>query len=330
MRSARVAATGRAFPARVVPNSYFYEDLGLATNEEWIRSRTGIHTRHLAGPGETTSTLATAACQQALQRANVAPEDVDGVILATVTPDQHVPAAACRVQAALGAKGAFAWDVNGGCSGFLYALTQATALVQSGAADRLLVVGADVMSSVLDFTDRATCIIFGDGAGAFLIEAAEPGSPGELGRSILHSDGTGAELLAIPAGGSAQPASAATVAQGLHFVHQDGRAVFKHAVTRIAEVIQELLAVEGLGVDDIDLFVPHQANRRIIDAAQRRLKLDPSRVAITVDRWANTTAATLPTTLDAALEDGQLQRGQVVVFATFGAGFTWGASLLRW
>ncbi len=328
-----VSSTGRYFPGRKVLNSHFYDDLGLETTEDWIVSRTGIRSRYYVDrdAGEATAAMATHAARQCLERAGLEPSDVDGILIATVTPDHSFPSTACLVQDSLGARGAFGWDTSAACSGFLFTLAQAASLVKSGMARRLLVVGSDTMSSILDFTDRQTCIIFGDGAGCFLVEAADDDAPGgELLDFVMHVDGSGGESLKMPAGGSRRPASAETVAQGLHFVHQDGRTVFKHAVKRMGEVIEELLARNGLTSDDIGLFIPHQANQRIILACSKRFKIPMERVMLTLEHWANTTAATLPTALDLALEQGRVQRGDYVVFATFGAGYTWGASLLRW
>ncbi len=332
-RRAVVSATGRYFPARSIPNSYFYDDLGLDTSEEWIRSRTGILTRHFVDrdAGEATAAMGTHAARACLDAAGLRPDDVDGVLVATVTPDHFFPSTACLIQDALGASRAFGWDTSAACSGFLFTLSQAAALVRAGMARRLLVVGADTMSSILDFQDRQTCIIFGDGAGCFLVEAAEGDAPqGELIDFVMHVDGSGGDALKMPAGGSRQPTTAATVAAGLHTVHQDGRTVFKHAVKRMGEVIEELLVRNGLTSDDIGLFIPHQANQRIILACSKRFKIPMDKVMLTLEHWANTTAATLPTALDLALEQGRVERGDYVVFATFGAGYTWGAALLRW
>jgi 3-oxoacyl-[acyl-carrier-protein] synthase-3 len=230
----------------------------------------------------------------------------------------------------LGAEGAFSWDVNAACSGFVFALAQATGMIRSGIARRIIVIGADTMSSIIDYTDRNTCIIFGDGAGATLVEMAEEGEGGEIVDVILHAEGAGARLLHQPAGGAARPASHATVDERGHYVKQEGRPVFKAAVSRIAQVVEELLERNGLDREEIALVVPHQANIRIIDAAARRLKIPKERVMVTVHQWANTTAATIPTTLDLALEEGRIQPGDKVVLCTFGAGFTWGAALLQY
>ncbi len=330
MTSVRITATGRCFPTRRVPNSYFYEDLGLDTNEEWIRSRTGIVERRLVdrAAGECTASLAEGAIRAALEKRGLEPTDLDGIIVGTITPDLPFPATACLVQDRLGATSAWAWDVSAACSGYVSALAQAKALVASGMAKRVVAVGAETMSAILDYTDRNTCIIFGDGAGATLVEESDEG--GEIVDVILHAEGSGSKLLYQPSGGALDPASHATVDARGHFVKQEGRAVFKHAVSRIAEVVDELLERNGLGREQVALVVPHQANIRIIDAAARRLKIPKDRVMVTVHQWANTTAATIPTTLDLALEQGRVAAGDKVVLCTFGAGFTWGAALLQY
>lgn len=319
-------------PQLAIPNAYFYRDLGLDTTEEWIRSRTGIVTRRRAdvAAGETTSSMATDAARQCIERAGITADDIDGVLLATITPDQGVNASACQVQEKLGASRAWAFDLVAACSGYVFGLAQATAMIRSGMARRILVIGAETMSSILDYRDRNTCIIFGDGAGASLVEAADEGGL-ELVDFAMHSSGKGASLLTVPAGGSVLPPSQATLDARLHYVKQDGRAVFKHAVTNISKVTTEVLEANGLTADDVDLVIPHQANIRIIEACSRKLKVPMERIAVTVDQWANTTAATIPTTLDWVLTDqpDRIKSGDTVVFTTFGAGFTWGSALLR-
>jgi len=326
-----ITATGRYFPERSEPNSYFYEELGLDTNEEWIRTRTGIHERRIADVenGECTASMGAAAAQICLDRAGLTADDIDGILVGTVTPDMTFPAAACMIQAELGATKAFGWDVSAACSGYVFTLAQAYALVNSGMAKRILVIGSETMSSILDYTDRNSCIIFGDGAGATLVEAIDEGG-GEILDFCMHTDGTGASFLRMPGGGAAMPASHESVDNREHFVKQDGRTVFKHAVTRICEVALELLERNNLSTEDIKLFVPHQANIRILEACSRRLKVPFEKIMVTVDRWANTTAATIPTTLDLALEEGRVEKGDYVVFVTFGAGFTWGSTLVRY
>lgn len=329
---AAITATARHFPEAVVENRYFYETLGLDTSEEWIRSRTGIRTRHRADhkKGEITSTLGAEAARKALKSRGIGADDVDCIILATVTPDLGFPSTACLVQDQISAHRAWAFDVSAACSGFVYALAQATSLVESGRHQRVLVIGADVMSAILDQEDRNTCVLFGDGAGAVLVEAVPEDHPGALGQWRLRSDGSGAEHLFRYGGGILERVREEPPEPKGWYVHQDGRTVFKLAVTRLAEVVQELLAAEGLTVGDIDLTVPHQANIRIIEAARDKLRLPPEKVMVTIGQWANTTAATIPTSLDLAVEQHRLRAGDRVMLATFGGGFTWGAMLLRW
>jgi len=326
-----ITATGRFFPERSEPNSYFYEELGLDTNEEWIRTRTGIHERRVAdtSKGECTASMGAAAAQQCLDRAGLTASDIDAILVGTVTPDMTFPASACLIQKELGADRAFGWDVSAACSGYVFTLAQAYGLIYSGMAKRILVIGSETMSSILDYTDRNSCIIFGDGAGATLVEAVDEGG-GELIDFCMHTDGGGAGFLRMPGGGALMPASHESVDNREHFVKQDGRTVFKHAVTRICEVTLELLERNKLSPEEVALYVPHQANIRILEACSRKLSVPMDKIMVTVDRWANTTAATIPTTLDLAMEEGRIQPGDYVVFVTFGAGFTWGSTLVRY
>ncbi len=327
-----ITATGRCLASRTLPNSHFYGELGLDPNEEWIRSRTGIVERRVVDreAGETTSTLCTEAARRCLAQAGLAPTDIDGIIVATSTGDLVFPPTACLVQHQLGATNAWAWDCAAACSGYVFALAQADGLIKAGRGRRVLVLGADTMSAILDYTDRDSCIIFGDGAGCTLLEAVEAPRGGRVVDVVMHADGSGMPLLYQPAGGSAKPPSHETIDAREHYLKQDGRRVFKHAVTRITEVITELLERQGLTADDVALVVPHQANIRIIEACWKRLGMPEEKVMVTVDRWANTTAGTIPTTLDLALEQGRIHPGDVVVLATFGAGFTWGSALLQY
>ncbi len=329
-RPAYLTSTGRFHPSRVLPNSYFYEDLGLDTNEEWIRTRTGVVTRHFVGPEDTTGSMGLAAARQCLDKAGLDGSDLDGIIVASVTPDLIFPATACRIQHGLGAERAWGWDSAAACSGYVYALAQATAMVSAGMARRVMVVGSETMSALLDFEDRTTCVLFGDGAGATLVESCEEPRGGRIVDVLMRIDGAGEPFLRQPAGGSAMPPSHDTVDQRLHYVKQEGRTVFKHAVTRICETVTEILERNGLTADDVALFVPHQANIRIVDACGKRLGIPPEKVMATIGRWANTTAATIPTSLDLALEEGRIGPGDKVVMATFGAGFTWGSALLQY
>lgn len=313
--------TGSALPRRAVSNVELAETVD--TSDEWIRERTGIGQRYLAGEGETTGTLATEAARAALADAGIDAGDVDLIVLATCTPDQTFPATATLVQAALGCrKGGVAFDVGAVCSGFLYALATADSLLRTGMAKCALVIGAETMSRLLDWEDRATCVLFGDGAGAFVLKAedvAEDG-PGILA-SRLHADGAHRELLYVDGG----PSSTGTVGK----LRMKGREVFRHAVANLAEVLAEVLADSGRTAAELDWIVPHQANFRILDATARKLGLPFERVVVTVERHANTSAASVPLAFDAARRDGRIVPGQLVMLEAMGGGFTWGASLLR-
>ncbi|MEO0063352.1 MAG: hypothetical protein RLZZ08_1912 [Pseudomonadota bacterium] len=312
---------GSALPVRAVSNLELAQTLD--TSDEWIRERTGIGTRHLAGEGETTSSLATEAARKALENAGIAAEEVDLIVLATATPDHTFPATATMVQANLGCrKGGAAFDVAAVCSGFLYALATADSMIRTGMAKCALVIGAETFSRLLDWEDRTTCVLFGDGAGAFVLraeEVAEDG-PGILA-TRLHADGAHRELLYVDGG----PSTTGTVGK----LRMKGKEVFRHAVVNLAEVLREVLEISGYSADQIDWVVPHQANFRILDATARKLGLPIERVVVTVDRHANTSAASVPLAFDAAVRDGRIQPGQLVMLEAMGGGFTWGASLLR-
>lgn len=320
IRRSVVLGTGSALPVRAVSN----EELArtVDTSDAWIRERTGIATRHIAGEGETTSTLATEAARNALEMAGIAASDIDLIILATATPDQTFPASATRVQAALGIDDCVAFDVAAVCSGFLYAVTVADSMIRSGAAHRALVIGAETFTRLLDWEDRGTCVLFGDGAGAMIL-AAEESETGERGilAAKLHADGRHNQLLYVDGG----PSTTGTVGK----VRMKGQEVFRHAVTNLASVLKEVLDEAGLSAADIDWVVPHQANIRILDATTRKLGLPADRMVITVDRHANTSAASVPLAFDVAVRDGRINRGDVVVMEAMGGGFTWGACLLR-
>ncbi len=329
----QVAGWGAAVPERRVTN----HDLAsyLDTSHDWIVERSGIHERRWAGPGESTRTLALAAARGALDRAGIDPADVDIVIVATSTPDRPLPATAASVAAELGAS-AGAFDVNAACSGFVYALTAASGLVTSGVARAALVVGADVMTSIVDPDDRATAVLFGDGAGALVLTGdpdtgpgPRPGVPG-LVASDLVSDPAGLELLVVPAGGSARPASAETVAAGDHFLSMDGREVFRRAVRAVAASIGRTLTRAGCTPDDVALFVPHQANARIADAVLARTGLPAERTSSTIDRFGNTSAGSIPIALAEAADTGSVADGDLVLMCGFGAGLTVGTALWRW
>ena len=326
LKRARITALGRYVPERVMSNADLEKIVD--TSDEWIRSRTGIRERHVVEPGTPTSELAVRAARMALELGGVAPGEIDLIIVATVTPDMLFPATACLVQDKLKATRAWGFDVSAACSGFLYALTQGAAFVETGAHRKVLVIGADVMTSILDYRDRATCVLFGDGAGAVLLEPGE-GEDGIL--DFLHEvDGSGGCFLHMPAGGSARPASRETVDGRMHFVRQDGGHVFKYAVRKMAEVSRNLLEKAGSSAEQVDLFVAHQANLRIIDAAKDRLGLPEDKVIKNIDRYGNTTAATIPLALATALDEKRLAAGDLVLLASVGAGFTVGSVLLRW
>jgi 3-oxoacyl-[acyl-carrier-protein] synthase-3 len=323
---ARISSLGRYVPERVVTNADL--ERFVDTSDEWIRTRTGIEQRHMAEPGTPTSELAVQAARDALRRRGVGPETVDLIIVATVTPDMFFPSTACIVQDKLKAPRAWGFDVSAACSGFLYALTMGCQFIETGAHRRVMVIGADVMSSIIDYKDRSTCVLFGDGAGAVLLEPSED----ETGFfDFLHEvDGSGGCYLNMPAGGSARPASHETVELRQHFLRQEGAHVFKYAVRKFAEASRSLLDRNGLGIEQVDLFVAHQANVRIIDAVSERLGLPEKKVVKNIARFGNTTAATIPLALGSALDQERLKHGDLLLLAAVGAGFTVGAVLDRW
>jgi 3-oxoacyl-[acyl-carrier-protein] synthase III len=325
-RRAAITSLGRYVPERVVTNAEL-EKL-VDTTDEWIRTRTGICERHYVEPGTPTSELALRAARECLERRGVGAEALDLIIVATVTPDMVFPSTACVLQDKLRATRAWGFDVSAACSGFLYALTMGAQFVQNGSHRRVLVIGADVMTSILDFQDRATCILFGDGAGAALLEPTEDG--GGLIDFHHEVDGSGGGYLNMPAGGSLRPATHQTVEARMHYVHQEGQHVFKYAVRKFAEASLTVLERNRLTPADLDLFVGHQANVRIIDAARDRLGLPDAKVVKNIDRYGNTTAATIPLALGTALDEGRLKKDDLVLLAAVGAGFTVGAALLRW
>lgn len=301
----------------------------VATNDQWITERTGIRQRHIVDKGVATSDLAAEAARDCLKKAGVVASDLDAIIVATVTPDMFFPATACLVQEKIGAAGAWGFDLSAACSGFIYALQMGAKLIESGAHTKVLVIGADVMSSIIDYTDRATCILFGDGAGAVLLE---PCAEGEVGLvDFVHEiDGSGASSLYMPGGGSLHPSTAETVANKEHFVHQEGGAVFKVAVRKMSELSETLLKRNGLTPADIDLFIPHQANQRIILSTAEKLGMPEEKIVINIGEYGNTTAATIPLAMHTALEQGRLKKGGLILLASFGGGYTIGATLLRW
>ena len=313
-----IIGTGSALPTRRVSNAELAETVD--TSDEWIVERTGIRFRHIAGPDETTATLAADACRAALGSAGISAQDIDLIVLATATPDQTFPASATKVQAMLGIDDCVAFDVAAVCSGFLYALQVADSMLRSGAAKRALVIGAETFSRILDWEDRATCVLFGDGAGAVVLEAQDTGARGILAVR-LHADGRHNELLYVDGG----PSTTGTVGK----VRMKGREVFRHAVVNLASVMTETLAVAGLSAGDVDWLVPHQANARILDATARKLDLSPDKVVVTVDQHANTSAASVPLALDTAVRDGRIKHGDLIVLEAMGGGFTWGAAVIR-
>jgi 3-oxoacyl-[acyl-carrier-protein] synthase-3 len=321
-----ITATGQFYPERVVTNA----DIArmVDTNDEWILTRTGISTRRWVAPGTGSSDLGAAALKMALERRGISADELDCIIVATVTPDMFFPNTAALIQQKVGAGKAYGFDLNAACSSFLFALSTAAGLIAGAGMKRVAVVGCDVMTSIMDKGDRNTAILFGDGAGAAILERVEEGY------GIMdfehYIDGTGAPFLCMPGGGSVNPATAETVAAGMHYIRQDGKEVYKRAVRDMAEVSRLMLDRNQLTAGDLGLFIPHQANVRIMDAAAKRLELPTERMASNIGSYGNTTSATLPTALHQSLEAGKLAKGDLVVFAAFGAGYTWGGMLMRW
>ncbi|MGN6850682.1 MAG: beta-ketoacyl-ACP synthase III [Sphingomicrobium sp.] len=318
MRRSVVAGVGSALPKREVTNDELAESVD--TSDEWIVERTGIRSRYIAGDGETTGSLATEAARRALAHAGVDATDIDLIVLATATPDQTFPSTATKVQAALGIDDCIAFDVHAVCTGFLYALSVADSMLRSGNANKALVIGAETFSRILDWSDRATCVLFGDGAGALVLSAEETES-GILATK-LHADGRHNDLLFVDGG----PSTTGTVGK----LRMKGREVFRHAVVNLADVLTEVLEDAGLNAADVDWVVPHQANARILDATAKKLGLPAEKVVMTVDRHANTSAASVPLAFDTAVKDGRIKRGDIVVLEAMGGGFTWGAAALRY
>ena len=329
MPKAKISALGCYTPPRVLTN----QDLEklVDTNDQWIMERTGIRERHIADPEMATSDMAILAARCALAQRGIEATEIDAIIVCTVTPDHFFPSTACLVQNGIGAKGAWGFDLIAACSGFVYGLTVGAHLVAAGTHKKVLVIGSDTMSRIIDYTDRATCVLFGDGAGAMLIEAPVETDDGAGFIDFLGEiDGSGGDFLKMPAGGSRRPASHETVDQRLHFVHQEGSQVFKYASRKMFETCRELLERNHLKVEDVGIMIPHQANKRIITAAGDRLGIAPERVMINIERYGNTTAGTLPLATRDAIAEGRLKKGDIVLFAAVGAGYTVGASLWRW
>ena len=325
---AKITSVGTCVPPGLLTNADL-EKL-VNTTDEWIMERTGIRQRHMVDKGVAASDLATEAARKVLAATGVRPEEVDLIIVATITPDMQLPATACLVQNNIGATKAWGFDLSAACSGFLYALQTAAQFVSTGAHKNIIVIGVDVMSSIIDYTDRKTCVIFGDGGGAAMVQRAEDDDENTLIDFLHEVDGSGGNALCLPAGGSRNGTTHETVDQRMHYVHQDGQAVFKFATRKMAEVCSRLLERNGLTGNDIDVFIPHQANKRIIDSAADRLGMPRERTIINIDEYGNTTAGTLPLAMQTAMDRGVLKKGSLVLLATVGAGFSVGACLMRW
>jgi len=326
-RRAKISALGTYVPPKVLTN----QDLEkiVDTNDQWIVERTGIRERHMLEKGKGVSDICVEAAKKCLAARGIAPSEVEVIVIGTVTPDMMFPSTACLVQDKLGAKGAWGFDVSAGCCGFVYALQAGAKLVESGAHSKVLVCGVDANTRMTDYTDRATCVLFGDGGGAVLLEPAEEGEIGLI--DFVHEvDGSGGVSLYLPAGGSLNPATHETIDKKMHFIHQDGQAVYKFAVRKMAEATTKLLERNGITGNDLGCFIPHQANKRIITSTADRLGMSPDRVIINIEKYGNTSAGTIPLALETAIEEGKLKKGDLVLIAAVGAGFTVGASLLRW
>ncbi len=327
LRKAYISAVSHYVPEKVLTN----QDLErmVDTSDEWIRTRTGIVERRILGPGKATSDMAAEAVKNLCKQRGIDPMEIEVIIVATVTPDMFFPSTGNLVQEKSGAKNAWSFDVAAACSGFLYALSVGTQYIVSGRHSKVVVIGADKMSSIVNYRDRNTCVLFGDAAGAILLEPSEDEEIGIID-SLLYSDGSGADYLMMKAGGSLNPASLETIANDWHFIYQDGKSVFKFAVQKMAEVAVNILEKNNYSGKDLTLFIPHQANLRIIDGAVKRLGIDYDKVMINISRYGNTTAATIPLALSEAYLQGKLDIGDLTLFATFGGGFTWASSLLKW
>jgi len=323
---AHITGWGMSVPEKILTN----DDLAkmVDTNDKWIRERTGIHERHIAAKDETTASLATEAAVNALRMAKLTPAEVELIVVSTSTPEHIFPSTASLVQDRLGAEHAGAFDLSAACTGFIFALNMASQAIRSGSVKNAVVIGAETLSRFVDWTDRNTCILFGDGAGAFVLQARD--DPGGVLSSVMRSDGSGGNLLSLPGGGSAHPATNQTVEQGAHFIHMNGREVFRFATRVMAASSREAIEKAGLEVEDIQLIIPHQANLRIIEAAARGLKLPMERFAVNVDKYGNTSTASIPIAAVEAAEEGRLQRGDTAVLVGFGAGLTWGALTVLW
>ena len=323
---AKITATAKYLPKKTLTNLDL--EKMVDTSEEWILSRTGIEKRHLVSKGEATSDMCKEVALELIKKSGMNPEDIDLILIATSTPDVPVVSTAALVQDKIGAKNAWGYDIVAACTGFVYALETGAKFVESGKYKNVLVIGADTMSSIIDYTDRNTCVIFGDGAGGVLLQPSN-NDCGVLD-SILMTDGSGHKYLTVPGGGSLNPASKETLDKGMHYVYQDGKTVFKFAVKNMADVSKEILDNNNIAGEDLKLFIPHQANKRIIDAAAKRCGLTEDQVLININKYGNTTAGTIPIALDDAVEANMLEKGDLVLFAAFGGGFTWGSMLIKW
>ena len=323
---AKITATAKYLPKKTLTNIDL--EKMVDTTNEWILSRTGIEKRHLVEEGEATSDMCKNVAKELLKKSNKSPEEIDLILVATSTPDYPVVSTAALVQDKIGATNAWGYDIVAACTGFVYAMETGAKFVESGKYKNVIVIGADTMSSIIDYTDRNTCVIFGDGGGGVLLEPSDDDS-GVLD-SLLYADGSGYQYLTVPAGGSLNPASKATVDKGMHYVFQDGKTVFKFAVKNMAEASKEILDKNDLTGKDVKLFIPHQANKRIIDAAADRCGLKSEQVLVNINKYGNTTAGTIPIALDDAVEEKMLNKGDILLFAAFGGGFTWGSMLIKW
>lgn len=324
---AYISSIGMYFPEKKVTNDDFAKKMD--TSDQWIRERTGISERRFSAEGEATSDMSAKAAMDCLERAGVEPDEVDAIIVCTVTPDMFFPSTACLVQNKINASNAWGFDLSAACSGFVFGLSTGAQLIESGRYRKVLVIGSDTMTSIVDFSDRATCVLFGDGAGAVLLEPSREDEIGIIDFD-LHCDGSGREFLYMPGGGSLNPPSHETVDKGMHYVHQDGRAVFKFAVKYMTEVSERLLKRNEIPVEDMALVIPHQANLRIINSISDRLNLREDQLGLNIERYANTTAATIPTCLCEYHRAGKLNKGDLILVSSFGAGFTWGSVLFSW
>lgn len=325
LRGSRIIGSGRYCPQKILSN--FDLEKIVDTSDEWIQTRTGIRERRVAEDQHASSDIGLLAAQAALDDAKVKPEDLDGIIVGTVTPDMQFPATACFLQHKLGAKNAGAFDLSAACSGFIYGVSTAHGLIVSGQMDRILVVGVEVLSKFLDWSDRGTCVLFGDGAGAAVLEACDPGE-GILA-SYMKSDGSLADLLCIPSGGSREPISESTFESGGQYIKMKGDGVFKYAVRAMVDATRVVLGQTGLALEDVDHFIPHQANIRIIDAVSSRLKIPQEKVVVNLDRFGNTSSATIPIAFDELRRNGKVKDGDIILLVAFGGGFTWGSILFK-